>query len=372
MADINHKTTSFLQQKAETELKEELDALAQNDKGPKPPKWRLSPRAVYTFIMGGEAGGKTIVPKYIGDGARIETAIATLATDRALLLTGVPGTAKSRVSEHLAAAISGDTSFLIQGSSATTEEDLLFGWNYASLIAHGPSEASLIPGPVARAMQSGQLIRIEELTRIPSMIQDNLLSVLSEKVMVVPDLDLEIRARKGFNLIATSNDRDRGTYPLSDALKRRFNVVHLPLPKDAETETKIIKMRIESDVLSFGPDPENICPEKEIQRLVQIFRELREGVTYDGKQKVKPTQNILSTAEAISAIRQSIYLASFFGNGKVTAAEIAATLPGSIVKNEEKDGTAWRDYQQNIIRQRKEWADLTEALKIDLPDSEKT
>lgn len=366
MAKSKKTSAAVLQQKLETELKEELEVLAKNDKGLKPPQWLLSPRAIYTFLMGGEIEGNIISPKYIGDGALIETAIATLATDRALLLTGVPGTAKSRVSEHIAAAISGNTSFLIQGSSATTEEDLLFGWNYASLIAHGPSEKALIPGPVARAMQAGQLVRIEELTRIPSMIQDNLLSILSEKMMVIPDLDLEIRAKQGFNLIATSNDRDRGTYPLSDALKRRFNVVHLPLPKDIETETRIIRLRIEEDVFSIDSELENICPEKEIHRLIQIFRELREGVTLDGKQKVKSTQNVLSTAEAISAIRQSIYLATFFGNGRVTAAEIAATLPGSIVKDEEKDGAAWKDYQQNIIRQRKEWNDLAEALEINV------
>lgn len=365
MKNKNDYTTEFLQDKLENQLQEELDALIKYDQGTKPPEWILSPRAVYIFLMGGEIDGKTITPKYIGDGALIETAIATLATDRALLLTGVPGTAKSRVSEHLAAAISGDTSFLVQGSSATTEEDLLFGWNYASLIAKGPSEEALVPGPVARAMQSGNLVRIEELTRIPSMIQDNLLSLLSEKMMAVPELNLEIRAKKGFNLIATSNDRDRGTYPLSDALKRRFNVVHLPLPQDPETETRIIKMRLEQDVTELGSELDHICPEKEIKRLVQIFRELREGETLDGKQKVKPPQNVLSTAEAISAIRQSIYLATYFGSGQVTAKEIAITLPGSIVKDEDRDGPAWEDYRQNIIRHRKEWADLAEALQLD-------
>lgn len=353
----------ILREKLEDEARDELSRLAEQDqKNIRPPQWKLSPRAVLTFLMGGEAGGSPVRPKYIGDRTLIETAIATLATDRALLLTGVPGTAKSRVAEHLAAAISGETGYLIQGSSATTEEDLLFGWNYASLIARGPSMEALVPGPVARAMQSGRIVRIEELTRIPAVIQDNLLSVLSEKMMVIPDLEQEIRARQGFNLIATSNDRDRGTYPLSDALKRRFNVVHMPLPRDPETEVEIIRLRLAEDPVPVTGEGKAVCPEKEIRRIVQIFRELREGITADGKQKVKPTENVLSTAEAISAVRQSAYLAAFFGNGTVTAREIAATLPGSVIKNPDKDGPAWESYRQSVIGQRTEWKDLAQAL----------
>ena len=60
--------------------------------------------------MGGKTkSGAEITPKYIGNRRLIETAVATLATDRALLLLGVPGTAKSWVSEHLAAAITGSS-----------------------------------------------------------------------------------------------------------------------------------------------------------------------------------------------------------------------------------------------------------------------
>lgn len=352
--------STILRQKTESHQQEELDWLREHDQEDKPTNWALSPRSVLTFILGGEVEGKAIKPKYIGQRSLIETAIATLLTDRALLLTGVPGTAKSWVGDHLAAAISGDTSYLIQGSSATTEEDLLFGWNYASLIAHGPSEQALVPGAVFRAMTDGKIVRIEELTRIPAIIQDNLISILSEKMMMVPELNLEIRARQGFNIIATANDRDRGTYALSDALKRRFNVVHLPLPHSIEEEVRIIRFKLEEE--SINQSIEAVLPEKEIQRIVQIFRELRSGVTVDGKQKIKPTENALSTAEAISTAHQSINLARYFGNGTVTAREIAMALPGSIIKNPDKDGPAWEDYQRTIIAHRKEWADLATEL----------
>src|SRR5213078_3731841 len=101
-------------------------------------------------------------------------AVATIATDRALLLLGVPGTAKTWVSEHMAAAISGDSTLLVQGTSGTAEEAIRYGWNYARLLAEGPSRAALVSSPVMRAMEEGTLVRIEELTRVPSDVQDAL------------------------------------------------------------------------------------------------------------------------------------------------------------------------------------------------------
>ena len=216
---------------AEVQYADELEALARLDDRERPPSWRLSPWAVVTYLMGGElADGSVVTPKYVGRRRLIEIAVATLATDRALLLLGVPGTAKTWVSEHLAAAISGDSTLLVQGTAGTTEETLRYGWNYARLIAEGPTEAALVPSPVYRAMRSGRLVRVEELTRMPSEVQDALVTILSEKVLPVPELDTEVAAVGGFNLVATANDRDRGVNELSSALRRRFNTVVLPLP----------------------------------------------------------------------------------------------------------------------------------------------
>src|SRR5689334_23959548 len=109
----------------------------------------------------------------------MEVAVSTLVTDRALLLLGVPGTAKTWVREHLAAAISGDSTLLVQGTAGTGEEAMRYGWNYARLLADGPSRAALVPSPMMRGMESGKLVRIEELTRIPAEVQDTLITVLS-------------------------------------------------------------------------------------------------------------------------------------------------------------------------------------------------
>src|SRR5256714_1292397 len=203
--------------------------------GPGTTNWKVSAWAVATYLMGGTLDdGTVITPKYVGSRRLMEIAIATLATDRALLLLGVPGTAKTWVSEHLAAAISGDSTLLVQGTSGTPEEAMRYGWNYARLLAEGPSRGAVVASPVMRAMERGALARIEELTRIPSDVQDALITILSEKTLPIPQLDDEAEARQGFNVIATANDRDRGVNELSSALKRRFNTVVLPLPADPD------------------------------------------------------------------------------------------------------------------------------------------
>src|SRR5688500_1940757 len=226
---------NVLRQHAEEQFQEELEAIIQKDTGSKPTNWRMSPPAVVMYLMGGKlSNGFVITPKYIGNQRLVEIAVATLTTDRALLLYGIPGTAKSWVSEHITAAITGDSTLLIQGTAGTGEESIRYGWNYAKLLAEGPSTAALVSTPMMKAMQTGKIARIEELTRISADVQDTLITILSEKTMPVPELNTEIQAVSGFNVIATANNRDKGVNELSAALKRRFNTVILPVPATAE------------------------------------------------------------------------------------------------------------------------------------------
>ena len=89
-------TENVLRQHAEQQYAQELAELAKADERTRPPNWKLSPWAAATYVMGGTLeSGFVVSPKYIGDRRLIEIAIATLTTDRALLLLGVPGTAKS-------------------------------------------------------------------------------------------------------------------------------------------------------------------------------------------------------------------------------------------------------------------------------------
>ena len=236
-------TQPVLRPHAEQLYAHELEALIAADDLQRPPGWRMSPQAVVTYLLG---DGDQISPKYIGPRRLMEVAVATLATDRALLLLGVPGTAKTWVSEHLAAAISGDSTLLIQGTAGTPEEAIRYGWNYARLLAEGPSPQAVVPSPMMRAMQTGAIARVEELTRVPSDVQDTLITILSEKVLPVPELGNEVQAIKGFNVIATANDRDRGVNELSSALRRRFNTVVLPVPSTVDEEVDIVARRVES------------------------------------------------------------------------------------------------------------------------------
>jgi MoxR-like ATPase len=308
------------------------------------------------------ADGTVISAKYVGSRRLIEVAVATLATDRALLLLGVPGTAKSWVSEHLAAAISDDSTLMIQGTSGTAEEAIRYGWNYARLIAEGPTPGALVPSPVMVAMQRGTLARIEELTRIPAEVQDALIMILSEKTLPIPELGQETQAIRGFNVIATANDRDRGINELSSALRRRFNTVVMPLPDSEDDEVSIVTTRV-ADLSSSLDLPKVATADEEIRRVVTVFRELRSGVTADGRTKLKSPSGSLSTAEAISVITSGIALSAHFGDGQLQPADVAAGIVGAVVKDPIADRVAWSEYLEVVARDREGWSEFYTACR---------
>lgn len=359
-------TTTVLRQHAEQQFATELEALQQVDQRQRPANWKLSPWAVVTYLMGGKlSNGFEIMPKYIGNPRLMEIAVSTLATDRALLLYGVPGTAKSWVSEHLAAAVSGDSTMLIQGTAGTSEEQLRYGWNYAQLLANGPSEAALVPSPLMNAMRLGKIARVEELTRIPADVQDTLITVLSEKTLPIPELSSEVQATRGFSVIATANNRDKGVNELSSALKRRFNTVVLPVPATEEEEVRIVERRVNDlgRALQLPAEPPAL---KEIRRVVQIFRELRNGQTEDGKTRIKSPSSTLSTAEAISVINSGMALAGHFGDGVLHAHDIASGLIGAVVKDPVQDLVVWKEYLETVVKERSDWKELYRACREQL------
>jgi MoxR-like ATPase len=356
-------TTPVLRAHAEHQFAEELHELAKADSRNRPPNWKLSPWAVSTYLLGGELeNGLAVTPKYVGSRRLMEIAIATLATDRALLLLGVPGTAKTWVSEHLAAAICGDSTLLVQGTAGTAEEAIRYGWNYARLLAEGPTRQALVPSPVMRAMNEGKLARVEELTRVPSDVQDTLITILSEKTLPIPELNEEAQAVKGFNVIATANNRDRGVNELSSALKRRFNTVVLPVPDSVEEEVDIVRRRVEQlgRALELPAEPPAL---EEIRRVVTVFRELRDGKTGDGKTKLKSPSGTLSTAEAISVVNSGLALAAHFGDGRLRAPDVAAGLVGAVVKDPVQDRVVWLEYLETVVKERDGWKDLYRACR---------
>jgi len=354
---------TLLRHHAEQAFRTELDEIAKCDDRPRPPNWLLSPWAVSLYVLGGKLpGGFAITPKYIGRRALVEVAIATLATDRALLLLGVPGTAKTWLSEHLSAAISGNSTLLIQGTAGTSEEAVRYGWNYARLLSEGPSQNALVPSPIMNAMREGKIARVEELTRMPSEVQDALITILSEKTLPIPELSDEVQARKGFNVIATANDRDRGVNDLSSALRRRFNTVVLPLSESLEEESEIVRQRSEAMGRALEL-PAEAPALQDIQRLVTIFRELREGITLDRKTKLKVPSGTLSTAEAISVLNNGLAMAAYFGDGKLRASDIANGLTGAVVKDANQDGLAWKEYLETVVKERDGWKDLYRACR---------
>lgn len=340
---------------AEQRCAAELAALAAQDAGPRPAGWRLSPRAVETFILGtdGEAlEGVPISKKFFGDDILVQRAIVTLASDRGLLLVGEPGTAKSWLSEHLAAAISGDSLLTVQGSAGLTEDQIKYGWNYALLLAEGPSPRALVPGPLYRGMRDGKLVRFEEITRAPHEVQDTLLAALSDKVLTVPELsgpDGVVLAQRGFNLIATANTRDRGVNEMSSALKRRFNFETVPPVAALNEEVRIVRQQV--DQLLAADGPKVTLGDDVLELLVTTFHEVRNGQTIDGVKLDRPN-SVMSTAEAVSVGYNAALHAGYFGSGRVKAEHLAIHLAGTVTKDHPEDLKVIQAYWDVAVKPR--------------------
>lgn len=361
-----------VRQPAEIRCAAELAALRSIDQGPRPQGWLLSPKAVETFVLGSrqpirDASGASIeiTPKFVGDRRLVQVAIATLASDRALMLAGEPGTAKSWLSEHLSAAISGTSLLVVQGTAGTTEEQVKYSWNYALLIAEGPSRRALVESPVLRGMQQGLVVRLEELTRCAAEVQDALISVLSEKQVAIPELDEVVSARRGFAIIATANSRDRGVNDMSSALKRRFNFVTIPVVADLEQEAAIVERRSAQLLADLGVRTQ--VPRDLVKLLATVFSELRRGQTIDGKAKVKSPSTVLSTAELISVVADGALIGSFFGSngsqGQATVQDCFGALVGTVAKENQADLAVLQEYLETVAKGRSErrWRELYQA-----------
>lgn len=356
--------SSALRPPAEVTYADELARLAAHDQGPRPAGWSLSPKAVRRFLIGDAA--LKVGRKFYGDDALVERAIVDLMGEQGLMLVGEPGTAKSMLSELLAVAISGRSNLVVQGSAGTTEDHIRYGWNYALLLAEGPSERALVPSPVLEAMRAGRIVRIEEITRCPPEIQDTLISILSEKVIAIPELGEEraIFAAPGFNVVATANLRDRGVHEMSSALKRRFNFETVMPIADPALERALISSQLEGR-LSRAQVRADVS-EDVLDLLVATFQDLRAGKTRDGAPVPRPDA-VMSTAEAVNVAHAAALDAVYFGEGRVTGAHVGRQLVGIVLKDNAEDARKLGAYVDHVVKERsrrsKAWSELMTALK---------
>lgn len=358
MVNGEKQMSEAIKQAAESLFQQELQILREQDKGPKPAGWQLSGQAVRDFVIGNAQLG--ISQKFYGDDALVERAIVTLMGHQALLLVGEPGTAKSLLSELLSAAISGDSQKIVQGTAGTTEEHIKYSWNYALLLSHGPSDDALIPSTIYRAMHSGTLARFEEVTRCPQEIQDALISLLSEKQIMLPELNRVTAAKPGFNLIATANLHDRGVNEMSSALKRRFNFETVYPIRDVELEKRLIRQQV-AEKLS-RQSLEQTMDNDVLEVLVTAFNELRG----EKQAAVKALDAVLSTAEAVN-IAYACCLQNHYMGNRPCSSQVAEQMQGSILKDKQDDRKKLAHYLDVVVRDRAKkdgrWKGFFEAGK---------
>ena len=347
---------NILKQSAEHRYADELARLIQYDVAEnnlKPAGWIRSPKAVRKFILGDDA--LDISRKFYGDDALADRCIVTLLGKQGLMLVGEPGTAKSMLSELLSAAISGDSGLMVQGSAGTTEDHLKYSWNYALLLAEGANTKSLVPSPLYQAMEQGKIVRLEEITRCPPEIQDVLVSMMSEKTMMIPEFGDSGRlfAQAGFNIIATANLRDKGVHEMSSALKRRFNFETVnPISDPAFEKSLILKqLRTELGDLGAGISSEITINEDVVDLLVTVFQELRQGQTQSGT-NIKTPDAVMSSAEAFNVAYASALEGYYLGDKSLSANAVAKQIIGVVLKDNPDDIKRIRFYMDNVAKER--------------------
>lgn len=347
--------------------KDELEVLKKNDNSNKPKNWKLSPKAVRDFILGREFDDKTIIKKkFYGDDSLVERAIITLASNRGLMLVGEPGTAKTMLSELLSAAISGNSTITIQGTAGTSEDNIKYSWNYAMLFAKGPVEEALIPSPIYTGMNNGMITRFEEITRCPLEIQDSLISILSDKILNIPEQNRVLFANNGFNIIATANTRDKGINEMSSALKRRFNFETVEPIKNPKLEGEIITSQCKTllDIADIDIDVEYDV----VDVLATTFNELRSGKSFENA-KIQELNSVMSTAEAVSVYYQSALDSYYYGNKKISMSTLVENLIGSILKENKDDLPKLKNYFNNSVKIKAEkignrWKEYYESRRL--------
>ncbi len=350
--------TQILRPQMEERYKNELEALSIWDiDNKKPQNWNLSPKAVRLFILGSykpiKYNDKEIVikKKYFGNDSLVERCIITLAGNRGLMLVGEPGTAKTMLSELLSAAISGCSTNTIQGTAGTTEDMIKYSWNYALLLADGPSYKALVPSPLYVGMSQGILTRFEEITRTPAEVQDSLISIMSDKVLNIPELGPKglIFARPGFNVIGTANTRDKGVNEMSSALKRRFNFETVQPVKDVAMEKQIILNEVGALAKEAGITQR--LDEDVAELLATTYHELREGISSD-EQRIERPSVVMSTAEAISVYYQTLMTAWYYGDGRMDEGNLVENLVGAVSKESHDEIEKIRKYFSTIVRRK--------------------
>lgn len=189
---------------------------------------------------------KKLTSLVVGRRRELKLILSAIYSGKAVLLVGPPGTSKSSLLHALCRTL-GLCLHFVEGNADLTASKLVGYFDPAAVLQSGYVPENFNKGILTRAMESGGILYIEDINRIPPDALNALVTVLSEGEIHIPRYG-KIKAHNDFRVVASlSVFGSVGPTKLSRAILDRFVKINLDYQSEEE-EKEIVKRMTQCEI----------------------------------------------------------------------------------------------------------------------------